>query len=323
MDRFSGAFLRASRAFKIGFWILFILSAAVALVVFAQHQDDFLLNNREIASIFWLMIALIWILTVATIRQSLRVILKVVAGPKILIPFTIMTLWIIGLLGLAYHVDAWTPTIISEPVTWFVGTALGLFLNVPGHLKDEHFISRAALSVFGFGVFVELLMNVYVFTLPIELVLQPVLVVLTTSSAVAALKTEHKPAKVLCDWILTVIGFSIALYVIYRLVGNWREIDLIDELRRIIIPIWLTIGILPFIYLLSVYAAYDDMFIWVNHSTDDWRKHVRAKLALVLSFRVRPHESSGFNVYWAKQLTQASTLQESRAIVQQFRDSRR
>ena len=62
-------------------------------------------------------------------------------------------------------------------------------------------------------------------SLPTELVLQFVIIVLSLLAAVGGVKPEHKPAKIFCEVLLAAIGFALFIYTVRQIYRGWDQID--------------------------------------------------------------------------------------------------
>ena len=119
------------------------------------------------------------------------------------------------------------------------------------------------------------------------------------------------------------MGFSLFAFTAQQLHSNWGKIDKHTLLLQLALPIWLTIGLLPFIYIFTLYANYESAFRWINRETSDWRVRWRAKLALVTKLHLRARDTHAFTWNWSKQTVSAENFAAARQVVAQFLNSRR
>lgn len=278
-----------------------------------------MLDNREIAVLFWLLVAFGWALSKAAVRQSLRDIALIAKSPVIILPFSILILWIVMLVTLGRRANIWTPDLLKDSVIWFFVSAIALFMNAATAWNDERFFRRTITSALGLTAFLGFFFNLYVFHWAIELVLQPLLAAFVIMTAVAATKPEYRPAKTFLEVIRALMGFVIFAFVTYRLIGAFATTDWNRTAREFALPIWLTIGLLPFIYLLSLYAAYDSAFVRVKIASDDKKGRVQALIALILTFHFRMRELAALRGHWARRAADAPSLRASRDVIQEFR----
>jgi hypothetical protein len=215
-------------------------------------------NNRELAAVIWLGAFLVWALTRHDVRSALAQFVVALVQPKLLVALLGMLAYLGGLIYLASLAELWGYSLVGDTMAWFVITGFGLFLN-SASLFQSGWVSlkKLLLTAIGMTVFVEGFVNLYVFPLVVELLLLPLLVLLTGMSVVAATEDDFAPAKKLADGLLAVIGFILFAYVAVRLITEWNEFDRTSGLQKLALPLWLTLGVLPFIAALAVWAHYD------------------------------------------------------------------
>jgi hypothetical protein len=79
---------------------------------------------------------------------------------------------------------------------------------------------------------------------------------------------------------LAVIGLSLLIYSVRQLFISWNAVDKPATALQFALPIWLTSGILPYVYLLSLFSNYQSAFHAIDVHSDDRRERLRAKLVL-------------------------------------------
>ena len=89
------------------------------------------------------------------------------------------------------------------------------------------------------------------------------------------------------------------------------------------LPVWLTVGLVPFLYLFSIYVAYDAVFHRIGPENAGRWSRCRSRLALVsvLHFRVRTVRKLAGYWYFTRKLGEAQTLSAARGVVAEFLDT--
>lgn len=280
------------------------------------------LNSREIAALVWIGVLLAFMMSRRDLRSALGICLKAFLNPKVLASFLALAGYVAGLTAAASLVGLWSSDVLEETVIWFLGTGFVLLVNIGDVSKDEHFVRHKALSALKLTVALEFFVNLYVFSLPVELVLLPFLVFLAGMSAVAGSRAELAPAKTLVDGLLAIIGVTIVVYVCVRLVVAPGQLDLTNNLQALALPVWMTAGVVPFIYLVAVWSNYEVAFGRLNDATMTRTARSVAKLTLVGSLRLRGRDVQAFDGYWARELAGATSRAEARSVIAEFRAMR-
>lgn len=278
------------------------------------------MNNREIAAVVWLGVLLVCVLVQRDLRRSLGDVIEAAVAPRFLLPLLAMVGYVCGLVYLGWRGCLWNAALLSDTVTWFLATGLVLCGKSVSVFSPKASFRAVLFATFSATVFVEVFVNLYVFPLPLELVLTPVLSSLGAMSVIA--KTEDQFALVgrLIDRVLVVIGLTVLLYVAINLVRGWSEHELTAAAQRFALPAWLTLGTMPCVAVLGAYLNYDTAFAMVRWASDDRCRRARAYFALVTGLHVRAREVGEFNGMWCKELVAACSLPDARRVVRRFRD---
>src|SRR5207237_846929 len=125
-------------------------------------------------------------------------------------------------------------------------------------------------------------------------------------SVIAGTDQKTRAVKRLIDALTALVGFALLAFVTVGLIANWRQLDWPGTLRRLILPIWLTLGLLPFLYVLSLFSNYEQAFLQLRWASSDPRAIRRAKLALLTDLNVHPRLVGKFVIPWSTRLTEAS-----------------
>lgn len=280
-----------------------------------------MLNSRELAALLWLIALAVWGATKPGVRESAIGIFQAATRPKLLAVFALFGAWIALLVLVAWRIGLWHPGMWKDTLLWSLGPALVLLINSAEATKGTGFFRRTVISLVEFTVVIELFLNLFVLPLLLELVLQPLLLVLLMLSVLAPRETDLTPVKRTVDCLFVLIGAGLTIYVTLRVVREWEQIDLGTTIRQFVLPIWLTLGALPFVYALGLYGAYELAFTWIDRETTSTRERLRAKLALVAGLRLRARDVRSYSIYHAGQTAGAASLREAFRIVLDHRSA--
>lgn len=278
-------------------------------------------DNRETAALFWLAIMFLWIASKKDLRASVGGVFRTAMHPKILIPIVVMCGYIALEVWFAARLSLWRADLLKPTILW-LAAAFAMLLHFEKSVKEPQFYRRAVGEAFGVAAFLSFFMNVVVMTLPVEMAAQPIIALLAMLSVVAGHNEQHRSVKKFVDVLLALIGFSLLFYTASQLYQTWPKIDKQGQLLQLALPVWLTIGYLPFIYLFSLIANYEMAFTGINWATTDRRARWRGKAALLTKFHFRARETHGFPWMVAKQLVEAPTFSAARAVIADFQRSR-
>jgi hypothetical protein len=281
------------------------------------------MNNRELAILVWLLALLVWALTKPEIRASLMGVLASALHPKIVGPLLGLAVYVVSVCVLAAGVGFWTASLIKETIIWFAISGLILFGNFTKVMQGRALLTRKALLALLAAVLVEFYMNLVVMPLWAELILQPFIAVLMMTLVVAERKPEFESAKKVLNGLLGVIGWGMVVFVTAQIISRWDEIAGVESLRELALPIWLTMAVVPIVYLIAAMAAYETAFLRIDFGKTHPRKRRRAKFALWSTFFGRIQPIGAFGGHWAKDAASTNTLRDARRVIRAYREQAR
>lgn len=282
------------------------------------------LDNREVALLILLGLGVLWAFWHRSARSAIGGVLKSAVQPVILIPFAGLVASVGGLVLLGEARGLWEPALVPATVAWVLTQGVVLLYGIGTRKAGEPFFRPTLASMLRLTWLIEVFVGFYVLGVVAELVLLVILVMLGALSAVGASKDEYKPIRPWIEGMIAVIGLGLLLYVAVNVIADWDVIDKAFAARAFLLPVGLTVGCMPYLYWVSLWAGYHDAFIWINAETDDRGVRRRAKLGLILALRLRASRASAFRTYWARKITEADDLAAARDIGREFlRDQRR
>ncbi len=279
-------------------------------------------NNRQWAVLIWLAVVAVILLSKKESRSQILGLARLLIAPKIAVPFLMMTTYVFGFILIANRIGIWSPALSTDTIFWFIGSASVLLFQLNRATGERGFFRKTAIATIEVTVFIEFFMTVTVFSLPVELLLQPVLFLLIATATYAALKPEYVQVKRLLDRLLAGLGFVLIAVVLVRIITEWDDLNLAAQGFALALPIWLTLGLLPFLALASVWVSYDHVYVHVRAEADSWKHTARGMAAVAMILRLRRRDVKAFVGYWPRQLAKAQTFREARGVVAEYLRSR-
>ena len=275
------------------------------------------LNNREVAVLVWTGLVLVWMCTKTELRASLWNLIKVfTTAASLLLTALGYFVWVAGLVFLAAKAGIWKSEMLNDTVIWAVASFAFLFRSEQV-LSGDHFLRRKAAAALRATILVEVFVNLVVFPLPLELVLVPFVTVLTMVSAFSGLKPEFEPAAKLTNSVLGWIGFSLLAYVAISLTSDPGQISETTGFR-FLLPVWLSLGVLPYIYIVALYLGYDSAFRRIKYNSADRATRRRARWALIRHCGLRAHRLGDFRGGWIIGVVEAKGDEEPGELLDRF-----
>lgn len=280
-------------------------------------------NNRQWALLFWIVVFFVWALSRRDIRASVLDVLRVARSPKLLMPAGGMVAWVALEIWAGARLGLWRTALTADTVQWFIVGGLVLYGKFTDVANQPGFFRRKARAAIALSALAESYTELAVFSLPIELLIQPVVTLIAGVGIVAEMKQEHRPVKRLADGCLTVFGLAVLTFVAVRLIADWGELDKDGLVLQLALPVWLTVGLLPYVYVVGLVASYEIAFLHTEwKTTATWWSRLRARLVMLTSFHLRATEVGAFAGHWPRHLAAAQSFREGRRVIRDFRQTR-
>jgi hypothetical protein len=282
------------------------------------------LNNREWATLIWAVgIFLVLALVVRKeMRSNVGGILRTLLSPQLLLPLLVMVGYVVGEVWLGYKARLWRSDLIKDTLVWVIISALALFFGYSQASKQPRFFRRRLVAAVSVPVFIEFFANLFVLNLVAELALQPFLILLAIFIAAAESDERLRGWRTPLNVLIALIGLSLLAYSVRQLIMIWSAVDKPATALQFALPIWLTIGLLPYVYVLNLYSNYQKAFHAIDAHTNDRRARRRAKLALVTKTHFRARDSYSFGGWpWLERIASTPRFRDVRRVVADFQKS--
>lgn len=239
------------------------------------------LNNREIASIFWMILISVGAIWQKPIRDLVNSSIRAFFQREIIIPLILMLIYISGIIYVLFKVRFWDITATADTLIWFLGSALALFFRVTKVSKDPEFFKKALVDILKFTIIVEYVVNLYSFNLIIELIMFPLVIALFTFSGYISEKRGFDKKKSKLEKIIIVYGLLVLVFTIRSIWIDFNNFIGWKNLRDFLLIPLLSLSLLPYIYLWALNLEYKSCFSSVERVFENspLKKFVKRKIA--------------------------------------------
>lgn len=239
------------------------------------------LDTREFALAAWLLVGLVAALFASTLRASLASVLRAVAHWKALSILGAMVVYVLACIAALSAIHLWTGDLISENVSWFFFSAVALLFRAVTGREREDFFRRTVRSVVAVTAIAEFFFSLRTLNLVAELTLQPFVLMLTLTMTVAQARGGKSVATFLQGVLATVVLFLV-IYTLSGFVAEPNDFLTRETLLEFLLPVVLTLALVPFIYVVALLSAYGRLFTTLNWKlAADARLRRRAKRVAV------------------------------------------
>ncbi len=240
-------------------------------------------SSREIATAFWAFIFLAYSLSKKDVRKGVFDVTNAALFSKLFLVWLSLAIYTVVLVFGLWELGIWKVDLLKDTLIWFFFVAL----TYPYRFHDLQktpcvfrAILRDSLSIF---IIVEVLGDTYPFSLPVELVIVPIVSSIVIIGAFAEARKEHIQIANILGYIQALIGFVFLVIVAKRAAAD-PEARFLPALFSSLIVIVLSVAAWPYICVLRILFAYEDMLQRIG-----WGKNGSRAFRHFAAFRILWH----------------------------------
>lgn len=237
-------------------------------------------SNRELSLLIWSFFVVVFILLYKPTRNSLLHLSKVFFSKSLVTIHLSFVGYVTLSLILLQWIDFWDVSLLKDTVFWMLGFAIILLFRVTRMARFKDFIQIFKDSI-KWTIIVEFIVAFYVFSLPVELVLIPVVTLIALLQAYSEVKEGHDQVNKLLKGVLSVIGLSILVFVTYKTFYYRGDLISFWSFNSFLLPVLLTILLIPYLYLISLYVTYESLFVRLSYLIHDGKAEKRLKIQII------------------------------------------
>jgi hypothetical protein len=283
-----------------------------------------MLNNRELASVILIGIALVAAITQRELRESIGDFAKQAFASKLLL------LWVIyagaigsaeyGLIRAGLHYKG----SIKDAVAFALIAGLPIYLKFDAAATNPGLLRRAIFGTLRAAAVVEFFVNLYVFPLWVELLLQVVLIALGVLNAFAEVeKSVPKEVRGCLSWLASISGLALIVVVAVHLGTHWSDIEWRVTGLSFLHPIALTPAAVGATTVVMYLAAYEEALGYrLRYPRTDLPPRAIHRVALLVGLHLHVRKVKGFAGAVSVRLRQTQSLRQALAVVHAYRDGR-
>jgi hypothetical protein len=193
-----------------------------------------------------------------------------------------MAAYTYAIVGMLAAADLWTVAQLKDTVLWFVVSGIALVFAAVDGAKQANFWAGTVVDQLKALVFLEYLAAESSWSLPVELIVFPVLVGMAMMQAVAGMRKEHKAlAKVLAFVLgavtLAIVADGIGVTAGRIAVGETREIG-----RSLMLAPVLTVLSIPYLYVYMLAVLYDELLWRIAYRNPGGKRFARQAASRIM-----------------------------------------
>ncbi|WP_448664505.1 hypothetical protein ACG3SL_07455 [Sphingomonas sp. CJ20] len=222
------------------------------------------LSDREIASVIWLAVFIAVTLINKSTRDSFGAVISALFQPALIIPLVVAALYATAEIFLLRYIGWWSVANVKTTILWLVTFAFATMFEVATANSRKAGLGRITTEILSLAVLVTFITELYSFPLIVELIAQPFVAIIVLMREMAKHKSEHAPVVKLMGCLSSLVGLSYIGFSLWKSIELWRETLTWANFLELVIPIILSVGFLPFLYVWRTYVAYNEMFTTIS-----------------------------------------------------------
>lgn len=243
-------------------------------------------SNREISIAIWFVVIFVSLLILSKsfklVGSTLKILFSVQLTPHYLVLISYFTL----ILYLLQQTILWEENLWKDFIIWCVAFGFYSFF-ITSNIYTNKDLFKQFWRIFSLTIFVDFFINYFTFSLVWEIILIPVL----SFIAILQFFTEYHMQKKgdysrvnnFLKSILSISGFALFFYCVYRLAFNYKDFLSDNSLKTFLLPVILSILYFPVIAFYAAFHKIDNIFREINRYQfiDSTRKR-KIKLATII-----------------------------------------
>ena len=242
-------------------------------------------NNRELASATLFCLFMLFSMRNENVRLDLHNLLNAFMRRFIVIQLCVLTLYTTGLVFLLEWGGIWNQGQLKNTLMWIFFIGGVQLLNTINIDNPKVYLQTTLNSQLKLIVLVQFLVAFHSYNYFAELVVVATLTFLTCRSVVSARDPSHAQVNKFIGIIMSIIGFYLVGDSIYYAINNNSKFLSINTFRDFLVPILLSIGLLPYIYCFYHFLSYEKAFTLMRIYTDSKKLQRYAKIHSFIAFR--------------------------------------
>ncbi|WP_319783872.1 hypothetical protein [Oceanisphaera sp. IT1-181] len=242
-------------------------------------------NNRELASATLFCVFILFSMRSESVRSSLVNVLSAFFQKSIVIHLCLFAIYTIGLVLLLEWSGIWNQGQLKNTLMWLFFIGGSQLLNTTNIDNQKQYLRASLNSQLKLIVFVQFLVAFHSYNYFVELVLVSFLTLLACISVVSEREPSHAQVHKLVGITISITGFYLVADSIFYAVENNDKFYSLNTFRDFLVPMLLSVGLLPYTYCFYYFLSYEKAFSLVRIYTDSKQLQRYAKIHSFIKFR--------------------------------------
>ncbi|WP_313500980.1 hypothetical protein [Stutzerimonas nitrititolerans] len=231
---------------------------------FTPASFGFDLNNREISTLIYLGLVLACVLLWKEGRPLVTNLARAFFAPRLALIWLLMSLYVVACVWVLARLSLWEWFNLKSTLLWWLTVGFTSVFDAQRLDGKPNVLRKMLYDTFTLSAVIIFIAELVSFPLWVELLMLPALVFLTALIAVGEHQVGNPGMPLLLKLLrgLQIFAGLIILSASYWLVvTNVEKIWSLNILREFGLPFLLWLMFIPFVFLLSIYMVYEEVFV--------------------------------------------------------------
>lgn len=238
-------------------------------------------NNRELASIIWLVIIGLLLQINKSTREASKNLLKAFFQWKITSVILLALSYSAAIVWILWTIKFWDQALLKDTIIWFTGSGFFILMNLNKAEKEKNFFKNILRDNLKLILILEFVINFHQFSLLAEMFILPAIAFLAILQVVAEREERTKIVKTAIDWIFVIVTVMFLIISIRDITNDITGFANYSNLKSFLLPVILSISFIPCAYLIAVFMNYEMLFVRLGFYLKNKRDLRFAKLRTI------------------------------------------
>ena len=204
-------------------------------------------------------------------------------------------------------VGFWKASLLKDTLIWFLFSGIVISFRHLTYREEESIWAEVVHCNAKIVIAVEFLVGTYTFSLPVELLIVTLAIVLGGVIRLGSSRQEHAGAAQVASFLEVALGLVVLTFTVEKALST-GQVGNLESARKALLPLVLSLVYLPSVYTLRLCVGYQLLFSWLRAGTKKrWLLILYARLRLVWHLRLSRKDIQGLLLRKADMLRTVET----------------
>lgn len=221
------------------------------------------INNRELALLIWMFLLFLWVAFTTNFLKNAGKILQSFFWSKLTPYFLVVATYVTGIVYFLFKIHLWDLSQLKNTVLWHFTVGVASLFHITD--KDKrNYLNATIKDVLSLTAILQFLIGVYSFSLIVELILMPLVVIITGMAVIAKSNKEYHKLIPALRKVTVLIGLILICYSLFKIIADFKSFANQSTLTDFLVPAVLSFLFLPMLYIMSIVVTHDDVFTGID-----------------------------------------------------------